>query len=221
MRNLWKILSKGIFVAALLGTTPLAQAESDPEALAELTWIQMLNSVDVGNKSVSDLIVKFQEKEARGVLLKGIYGEKGSQCRVENIRNKEVLLITIPAHYLFAPNGRELRDDAVKYLEPLKRYLKQPDMWRVMLVMNTDNTGSPTYRELLTEDRVLAVTDWFEEQSGINTDYLFPYSLSDTRPLANKPNNTMDNRAANRRLEIYLVPGEKMVEMAKKGKIAF
>ncbi len=36
-----------------------------------------------------------------------------------------------------------------------------------------------------------------------------------------KSNDSMDNRDKNRRLEIYLVPGEKMVQQAQKGRIAF
>lgn len=219
MKNHSKILFSLTFAGALLFGSPCANAESDPDALADLTWVQMLNSVETGK--ASELVKKFQEKEARNVLLKSIYGKAGSKCVVENMRDKEVLLVTIPASVLFAPNSTILNEDASKYLEPIKRYLKQPDMWRVMLVMHTDNTGSPGYREKLTEDRVLAVTDWFENQPNLDTDYLFPYALSDSRPLYNTPNNSMENRDKNRRLEIYLVPGEKMVNQAKHGKIAF
>ena len=43
--------------------------------------------------------------------------------------------------------------------------------------------------------------------------------MADEMPL--KANTSMENRDANRRLEIYLMPGEKMVEQAKKGRIAF
>ena len=34
-------------------------------------------------------------------------------------------------------------------------------------------------------------------------------------------NNSMSNRERNRRLEVYLVPGKKMLEQAKKGRIVF
>lgn len=219
MKNRLKTFSKLILAFALLAASNMPmRADSNPDELADLTWVQMLNSVDPGNKA--ELIRNFQEKEARNVLLKSIYG-KDNHCAVENVRQKEVLLITIPASYLFEPNSRQLSAAADKYLEPIKRYLKQPDMWRVMLVMHTDNTGSPEYRQALTVDRVLAVTDWFEEQPNLDTDYLFPYALSDARPLKDTPNNSMENRAKNRRLEIYLVPGEKMLEQAKKGRIGF
>lgn len=185
------------------------------EALDELDFIEMLNSVDVSK--TSDLIQKFQTKEGKTRLLNGKYNPKG-ECTVEAYRNKEVLLVTIPAHLLFTPNSTDLKKEAGEYLAPIRRYLKEPDMYRVMLVMHTDNTGSETYREQLTADRVNAVFDWFEN-SGSDTRYLFSYALGDDMPL--RPNDSMENRDNNRRLEIYLVPGEKMLEQSKKGKISF
>lgn len=183
--------------------------------LDEMDFIEMLNSVDTGTGSA--LIQKFQAKEGKNRLLNGKYNPSG-ECKVEAFRNKEVLLITIPADLLFSPNETELKNGAQDYLAPIKRYLKDPDMFRVMLVMHTDNTGSDEYRDRITYERVNSVFDWFED-SGANTKYLFSYALGDEMPL--KPNDSMENRRQNRRLEIYLVPGEKMVEQARKGRIAF
>lgn len=226
MKNLLKTLYKGLTVIVLLSYSFLSVGASSPkkpdvteegriEELDRMDFIEMLNSVDV--KNTSELIQKFQTKEGKTRLLNGRYNPK-SECTVEAFRNKEVLLVTIPAHLLFAPNMTELRKDAGDYLSPIRRYLKDPDMYRVMLVMHTDNTGSEPYREQLTTDRVNAVFDWFEE-SGSDTRYLFSYSLGDDMPL--RQNDSMDNRDKNRRLEIYLLPGKKMVEQASKGRIAF
>lgn len=185
------------------------------EELDDMDFIEMLNSVDTG--TTSSLIQKFQAKEGKNRLLNGKYNPSG-ECKVEAFRNKEVLLITIPAHLLFDPNDTELKSGADEYLAPIKRYLKEPDMFRVMLVMHTDNTGSEEYRDRITFERVNSVFDWFED-SGVNTQYLFSYALGDEMPL--KPNDSMENRRQNRRLEIYLVPGKKMVQQAQKGRIAF
>ncbi|MDE6298460.1 MAG: OmpA family protein [Muribaculaceae bacterium] len=187
------------------------------EALDELSFVEMLTSVDVGKKS--DLIQKFQNKEGKTRLLNGKYNPKG-ECSVEAYRNKEVLLITIPAHLLFAPNETELKSSASDYLSPIRRYLKEPDMYSVLLVMHTDNTGSSEYRDQLTADRVNSIFDWFEE-SGSDTRYLFSYALGDDMPLKGNKNDSMESREKNRRLEIYLIPGSKMVEQASKGRIAF
>lgn len=225
MRNRWKILFKCLLLVSILGSTAekaygeprkeTTEANSRIEALDELEFIDMLYSVDVGKNS--DLIQKFQTKEGKNRLLNGKYNPKG-ECSVEAFRNKEVLLVTIPAHLLFAPNMTELKSNASEYLAPIKRYLKDPDMYRVLLVMHTDNTGSEEYRDQLTADRVNSVFDWFDN-SGIDTKYLFSYALGDSMPL--KPNDSIDNRKKNRRLEIYLMPGKKMVEQAQKGRIAF
>lgn len=226
-----KTLYKGIICVSIMVSAPFPAYSLDKdkteknktnaygsgriEELDRMDFIEMLNSVDVGK--TSDLIQKFQTKEGRTRLLNGKYNPKG-ECTVEAYRNKEVLLITIPAHLLFGPNMTELRKSAGDYLSPIRRYLKDPDMYRVMLVMHTDNTGSEPYREKLTTDRVNAIFDWFEE-SGSDTSYLFSYSLGDDMPLI--ANDSMENRDKNRRLEIYLVPGKKMVQQAQKGRIAF
>lgn len=225
MRNRWKILFESLVMLGILLACADKANASEPnindnsseriEALDNMDFVEMLNSVEVGK--TSDLIQKFQAKEGKTRLLNGKYNPKG-ECTVEAYRNKEVLLVTIPAHLLFAPNMTELKREAADYLAPIRRYLKEPDMYRVMLVMHTDNTGSEAYREQLTTDRVNSVFDWFED-SGSDTRYLFSYALGDDMPL--RPNDSMDNRDKNRRLEIYLLPGTKMVEQAQKGKIAF
>ena len=213
----WLILFVSLLVNPVLMFSKNNEKDHEERiaALDDLDFIEMLNSVDPG--SGSSLIQKFQAKEGKNRLLNGKYNPSG-ECKVEAFRNKEVLLITIPAHLLFEPNETELKQGSQEYLIPIKRYLKDPDMFRVMLVMHTDNTGSDEYRDRLTLERVNSVFDWFED-SGVNTKYLFSYALGDEMPL--KPNDSMENRRQNRRLEIYLVPGTKMVEQAQKGRIAF
>lgn len=219
MMRLPKIsLSRHILLPLLLSAVAMFTASAaNPQAdeLDRMTFIEMVNSVDLGKQS--ELIQKFQRREAQTKLMNGRFGPKG-ECSVETFRNREVLLLTIPAHLLFAPNETTLKAGAAEWLQPIRRYLKDPDMYRVMLVMHTDNTGSPEYREQLTLDRVDAVFDWFEN-SGSDVRYLFPYAMADQLPLVG--NTSMENRDRNRRLEIYLVPGTKMLEQAKKGRISF
>ena len=218
MRSRWKrIISKPIGLLAILlalAATPADAQKTLP--LDEMSFAELINSVDPGKQA--DMVRTFQEREASNVLLKNRTLSESNGCTVDAVRNREVLVVTIPAGRLFGSNQTELREDAGKYLEPFKRYLKNPDMYRVLLVMHTDNTGSETYREEITVDRAEAVTEWFEK-SGADVSYLFPFAMSDDIPLV--PNDSFENRDRNRRLEIYLVPGEKMMEEAKKGRIAF
>ncbi len=219
MRNRLRTFFKGCLVASVFlpalcaaGETPLQRID----ALDELSFREMINSVELDGKS-ADLIRKFQEKEGRTRLYNKEYNAKNSSM-VETYRNKEVLLVTIPASKLFSPNEVEVRKDATTLLAPLKRYLREPDMYRVLLVMHTDNTGSEKYREHITEERSTALFDWFVKE-GCDTRYLFSYAYGDDMPLVE--NNSLSNREKNRRLEVYLVPGKKMLEQAKKGRIVF
>lgn len=189
------------------------------ENLEDLTFTQMLKSVDLSKEpKAADLIRKFQDLEARKKLMNGPLSPKNSDCTIEAFRNKEIILITIPADALFAPNSTDLSENASKMLAPIKRYMKNPDTFRVLLVMHTDNTGSEQYRENITADRVDAVSEWFDN-SGADTSFVFSYAFGDDNPLL--PNTSMENRAKNRRLEVYLMPGQKMLTEAKKGKIDF
>lgn len=208
---------KIVLVSIILAVLPFgAKAQTE---LEDMTFSQMLKSVDLSKEpKAAELIRKFQDLEARQKLMNGPLSPKKGVCTLEAFRNKEVLLITIPAEALFAPNATELSPEAAKLLTPVKRYMKDPDMFRVLLVMHTDNTGSEAYREKITEERVDSVTDWFDE-NGADTSYTFSYAFGDDNPLV--PNTSMENRAKNRRLEIYLMPGEKMLNEAKKGKIDF
>lgn len=196
---------------------PQTQDERDTK-LDDMSFVEMINSVQLDGKE-ADLIRRFQEKEGRSRLMLKDYTSK-SGATVETYRNKEVLLVTIPAELVFGPNEITVRKDRVAeaMLAPIKRYLKDPDMYRVLLVMHTDNTGSEQYREQISQERALSLFNWFEEQ-GCATKYLFSYAMADDMPLVE--NNTMDNRARNRRLEIYLVPGAKMQKQAKSGRIVF
>lgn len=212
IRNLISFI---LFVFSCIGFVAVAQNTN----LEDMTFSQMIKSVDLSSEpKAADLIRKFQDLEARKKLMNGPLSPKQGKCNIEAYRKKEVILITIPASELFAPNSTELTTNASKYLNPIKRYMNDPDMFRVLLVMHTDNTGSTQYRDNITADRVDAVTAWFEDQ-GADTSYTFSYAFGDEAPLV--PNTSIENRDKNRRLEIFLMPGAKMLEAAKKGKIDF
>lgn len=210
MKNLLKtLIFSSLFI--LLPFISHAQTELD-----EMTKEELLFSLALGKQA--PLIKKFQEKEATR-LLNNNYNPKKNGCNIETMRSGEVIIITIPTDLLFLPNEKTLIDDCDNLLSPIQRYLKTPDFYRVLLVMHTDDTGSETYTDELSLDRVDAVFDWFETHNT-NTTYLFPTASGASEPLFGTKNNTVKNRAKNRRLEIYLIPGEEMLRQAKLGRIA-
>lgn len=200
------------------GRNPELDAMSDKE---------LITSVDPGK--YSELVSAFQTKEATR-LFNSTYNPDKNGSNVETYRNKEVIIITIPTDKLFLPNETSLRKSASVFLTPLKRYMKEnsEDMYRVLMVMHTDNTGSEAYTDRLSLERAESVFNWFAE-NGCDTNYLFmrargasePNAVSGSYEDIIKANDTYEKRSANRRLEIFLIPGKRMIEAAKTGRIAF
>lgn len=134
---------------------------------------------------------------------------------VELMRDKEIIIITIPAEKLFGANDTILTASGKSQIKRLLPFLKNPGFYKMLLVMHSDNTGSKNYLVQLTRSRVNAVFDWIAENAKV--DYVVPYALGGSEPLYD--NNSMLNRSKNRRLEIYLVPEEVMLNQAKRGTI--
>lgn len=141
---------------------------------------------------------------------------KQQKLDVELMRDNQVIVVTVPASRLFEPNDTVLTQLGKTSLKPMLPFLKSAGLYKMLLVMHSDNTGSDAYNMNLTLKRVNSVFDWVELNAS--TDYVVPYALGATDPAVD--NNSLENRKRNRRLEIYLVPEEGMLELAKKGKIS-
>ncbi len=133
---------------------------------------------------------------------------------VDMMRNDEVVLVTIPSDELFIPNDTLLAPVAPTKLMPIVSLLKDPEMMKVVYAIHTDNTGSSSYNMYLSHERNNSIYDWLLD--NISEDLIvIPYEFGDTEPLV--PNDSREGRAENRRVEIYLIPGPKMITLAHKG----
>jgi outer membrane protein OmpA-like peptidoglycan-associated protein len=75
---------------------------------------------------------------------------------------------------------------------------------RVLVAGHTDTVGNASSNLALSEARAASVRNWLADASGIPTSHFAIQGYGDTRPKAT--NNTEAGRAANRRVEITLVP---------------
>jgi len=173
----------------------------------DLTLEQNLEQPEVKNDKQSDRIAAYQHKVAVQLIEK--------RYNVEVMRDEEIVVVTIPAGALFAANDTTLTPVGDQLLKPFLKYLKPEGYYKILLVMHSDNTGSEAYTIQLTRSRVNAIFDWFEAHGS--TDFVVPYALGDSDPVVD--NNSFENRKKNRRLEIYLVPEQVMIEQAKKGNL--
>ena len=78
--------------------------------------------------------------------------------------------------------------------------------------MHSDNTGSVKYKEWLCIERINSLYDYFDHFCSTPA-MVYGYPMTDTQPLVN--NNTRSNRAMNRRLEVYIVPGPELLNNLK------
>ena len=191
---------------AMTATLPLAAGDHIDD-IYEMSLDENLMSPEIKNDRQADKIQEFQYDMAVAF--------KRTNYEVEIMRDDEVIVITIPASQLFNPNDTVLTELGEAQLKPFLRMIKNPGFSKLLLVMHSDNTGSSEYTLNLTRQRVNAIYDWFDENGSV--DYVVPYALGETDPIAD--NNSVENRKRNRRLEIYLVPEQTMLQQAKKGRI--
>ncbi len=133
---------------------------------------------------------------------------------VDMMRDDEVVLVTIPSDVLFMPNDTLLAPSAPAKMAPVTDLLVSPDMYKVVYAVHTDNTGSQYYNMELSHRRNNSIYDWLLTKVSEDV-IIIPYEMGDTDPV--EENDSRSGRAANRRLEIYLIPGPKMITDAHKG----
>ena len=136
-------------------------------------------------------------------------------ARIETMRSGEVIVATINTNLLFAPNDTVLRSTAQEILSPYRSLLSR-GMYKFILTCHTDDTGSVPYTDRLSEARINAVDAWLSRNIPADV-VLVPYALGASEPLY--PNDSQSHRAANRRIEIFIVPTETLVDFAKSGKL--
>lgn len=143
---------------------------------------------------------------------------KIKNLRVSTVRQGEVIKVVMPLNQLFLPNDTTLWGRADLSLRPFMRYVRIPDYFHIMLVVHSDNTGSPLYTMNLSKSRSIAVRDWFVSQGG-SPEYIVTYAKGSTEPIYT--NNSEIDRDRNRRIEIYLIPAEGVIKDARKKRINF
>lgn len=131
---------------------------------------------------------------------------------VELDRDEEVIVVIVPVEQLFLPNDTLLSRRAPGKLTPLVKLLKDPGMYKVVYTVHSDNTGTEAYNMELSQQRVNTIYDWMLDKIDENQ-IVIPYALGDTDPI--EENNTREGRAANRRVEFYLIPGPEMILKAR------
>lgn len=103
----------------------------------------------------------------------------------------------------FATGKADITADSARTLEEIGRLLAQQKDWKLRIEGHTDNVGDPKKNLALSRTRATAVKDWLVKKNGVAADRLGTDGFGDTKPIA--PNDSDENRAKNRRVELVKI----------------
>lgn len=122
---------------------------------------------------------------------------------VEVVRQGDDLLLNIPSGINFAYDSANVQPQFRATLDKVASVLGEYNQTYIDVYGHTDSTGSDAYNQGLSERRALAVADYLSAH-GVNPARTATRGFGETQPIAS--NETEDGRAANRRVEIKIVP---------------
>lgn len=119
-------------------------------------------------------------------------------------RQGEVLQFTLPLEKLFRANETQLSRQGVNQLAKLKFPAEMSGKYKLLIAVHADDTGEQTYADALTAARANAIDDFISHQlQGVEI-IVVPYGIGRDEPLVT--NDSVLNRAKNRRADFYIVP---------------
>ena len=132
---------------------------------------------------------------------------------VERIDDGIVVTFDENSGVYFDTNKYDINADSKAMLSKLKGILMEYPDTNVLVIGHTDSVGSDEYNMTLSKNRANSVTN-FLMQSGLNASRFTTSWYGEERPVAD--NSTPEGRAKNRRVNLGIVPNDKMIEDAKK-----
>ena len=123
---------------------------------------------------------------------------------VDVLRLADGILIRIPAAFTFDPGSADVKPQFDATLLEIARTVKRSDKTYVDVLAHTDTTGTPQANLALSDRRATAVAG-FLARHGVAKARIASKGLGETAPLY-PVDMSETQRAANRRVEIRLVP---------------
>lgn len=141
--------------------------------------------------------------------------EQINGAQVESINDGQAIKVTFESGILFATNSSTLNTASQNALTSFATSLKNNPDTDVQIYGHTDNTGTDAINNPLSEKRAQAVSN-FLQSKGVSGTRMVTQGFGSTQPIAD--NSSVDGRKQNRRVEVYILPNEKMVKDAQQGK---
>lgn len=125
----------------------------------------------------------------------------------------EGIVIEFKDKVLFGFDKADLNAQAQNSLDKLENVLNRYPDTNIKIIGHTDDVGSDSYNQELSERRARAAADYLRNK-GISGARLTTEGKGETDPKVS--NDTDANRAENRRVEFVITANQKMIEEAKR-----
>jgi outer membrane protein OmpA-like peptidoglycan-associated protein len=113
------------------------------------------------------------------------------------------ITLNMPSSITFALNSADLNSQFFSALEGVGVVLKEYNKTVIEIAGHTDSSGSDQYNQTLSQRRAQAVANYLTSQ-GVQNGRLITVGAGEAHPIAS--NDTEQGRAANRRVELTIVP---------------
>ncbi|MEL0082200.1 MAG: OmpA family protein [Gammaproteobacteria bacterium] len=113
------------------------------------------------------------------------------------------ITLNMPGHITFATAQADINAGFYPVLDSVVLVLQEFDKTMVHVTGHTDSTGSDQFNQILSEQRASSVAQYLMSRQ-LSAQRFVIRGASKSQPIAD--NSTADGRAANRRVEINLVP---------------
>ena len=134
---------------------------------------------------------------------------------VDVVRNGDHITLDMPGNVTFGFDSADLNAQFYPVLEKVAGTMKEFDKTVIEVAGHTDNTGSDTYNQALSERRAKSVAAFLSSQ-GVSGARVVTIGAGEGHPVGS--NDTEEGRAQNRRVEITIVPvTQEGVQQAKQG----
>lgn len=134
-------------------------------------------------------------------------------AQVERIDDAIVITFDEGSGVYFATNKYDLNEQSRTNLNKLSGVMKEYPDTNILVVGHTDSTGPYDFNMTLSKNRAEAVTNYLIGR-GISSGRFTTTWYGPDRPTHD--NSTVEGRAKNRRVNVAIVPNEKMIEDAKR-----
>lgn len=135
--------------------------------------------------------------------------------KVTDANDLTAVKVTFDSGLMFDTNKYNLKADAKANLEKFAKVLKEFSDADVAIFGHTDSTGNDNINDPLSLNRANAVADYLKSNGVADTQIKSVEGKGSREPVAD--NATVEGRAENRRVEVFLYASEEMIKAANDG----